>query len=79
MPAASLTKPITGVTIPPPIMVMTIKDEPYLVSCPRFLIPNEKMVGYWIDINALHNVSASRPICPPLKAEIRHRSMASRA
>ncbi|VEA32825.1 Uncharacterised protein [Salmonella enterica subsp. enterica] len=31
LPAASLTKPITGVTIPPPMMVMTIKDEPYLV------------------------------------------------
>ena len=46
LPAASLTKPITGVTIPPPIMVMTINDEPYLVSWPRCLIPSEKMVGY---------------------------------
>ena len=46
LPAASLTKPMTGVTIPPPIMVITMKDEPYLVSWPRFLMPSEKIVGY---------------------------------
>ncbi len=42
LPAASLTKPITGVTIPPPIMVMTINDEPYLVSPAQMLNPQRE-------------------------------------
>ncbi len=28
---------------------LTCKNEPYLIITPDFLIPSEKMVGYWID------------------------------
>ena len=79
LPAASLTNPMTGVTMPPPIMVITIMDEPYLVSWSNPLIPKEKMVGYWIDINMLHSVSAIRPTWPPAAAEMMHNSMEIKA
>jgi len=42
---ASEMRPMIGGKTPPPIMAITKSDDPRLVSGPRFLMLNAKMVG----------------------------------
>ena len=42
---ASEMRPMIAGKIAPPMMAITMNDEPRLVNGPRFLMPRAKMVG----------------------------------
>lgn len=50
IPEVSAIQPMKTGHIAPPATIITNKEDPFLVSPPRFFIPRAKIVGNIIDI-----------------------------
>src|SRR6185503_10826415 len=74
-PVLSDTRPIRFVNTAPPMIAMTINDEPSLVRSPRPRIDAAKIVGNMMDMKKLAISRAAVPTVPPTATAIAQSTM----